>query len=1341
LPEARRTTGSRGSVRPALVDGQTKMLDELTSPGAEGRDECPRGSLDTLFKSRYHGAANIRGIRYQILYSVLRGFDLYDPRFDAMFLRLEGIEDLDLIGARVPGEYIQAKYSEKPWTWSSLKRPLTAFLHELRADPDCHLVLVVSFELHGEIAKLADARSQCQSHAPRLQKRFRRLCVQAGASKEEADQLYANLTIQSVPEDQILEKLRLSVTDAFGLGSEAVETYINVLVAKFVEWAEARATVTRADLDQVRIDVGEALSRETEFEAYGRGLIDRIPWELDEQPDDFFNAKATRPGHIAGGLDIRRETWLDRINAALMCSSTCVLRSSSGQGKSTLMYRYAREHWPPESTYILRAAESPDQVALVANYLRFKAHLGLPILLLVDNAGLRTRLWPAVAQECAALGVRVLVTTRTEDWYRFARESLTGYEVLEPTLQRAEARQLFVAFQGRGQLHASVTSPDWAYEKIGHPHLLMEYIYLLTHGHMLEERLRDQIAQFSEHGEDPAKIHLIRKAALADALGVSLSADGLLAKMQLMGDPQRMLDSLAGEYLTVQGGLVTGLHWVRSLHLSRILHEGYPNPAHTAVELLQMVDPESIRALVAAALCWQGCDTDVLMRGLAEKARDANLAATLQVVDGVFEGGCQKLFDSNRDLFDEAFELVGPAGPLFLATAFTPVGEADTLDLIANVLEDERGDAFRQLKSIAANARRVAGGVDWARRFLTDVVHTIGPLLMPANLPHVGRLLSWCATCSVSLPAWHEVRDSVANLKGLFDLSLNDFCAFALGVYAYDQETYVRWFEANREDVLGYLKANLDCIGLEVSDNTAFVQFVPDPEAGDAGHSGAIWRLTSLRSALPLCEHYRSRGVWLLPFGLRPSHIETDKDLPQAGLALMSDVEKNRVWHTIVESHYLPDSFHAYQDAWYRARSHALHLTQLLSRAVAATLEGKAVNVGRVLVGNQLPAKVSHSLQLGPDPPSQTPQPLRKALRDATREWGLSTRACIHQLFDYMQNPEDQRSGNLAVYNMRQATKDLSRMHGAFQELFLVSPDYFAAASLDGAEATTYVEAGDLLELWILDPPRMRQRNIRRYLSDRHQQERREAIDRVREATAPLRQRGIATLLPSGPYLDHPLRFFPLTFSVSNPCYPERDLAVVLEALSQVHDVTDFFCLVPTFRGARILQGGYQFSSKRLAEASRKQPEMWESLVPHALPRQVWDLLPDLPLRTSPAMHLRANVAAVLGMIPMAAKYRNVAQSFSRPQNRWETELQRRYLDRLRQTEVGIAEAAAEVRDYLKETFPGRAADSSFATIHDYLAEVESAARDQCIDETVLFNPQLRDRLDECIEDLVDQYL
>jgi hypothetical protein len=84
-------------------------------------------TLDNLLKSRYQGASNITGIRFQLLYSVLRAFDLYAD-IPAHEVQFEGLEDVDvrsmqenaLRGLSVGDTYIQVKHTGIPKTLSWL---------------------------------------------------------------------------------------------------------------------------------------------------------------------------------------------------------------------------------------------------------------------------------------------------------------------------------------------------------------------------------------------------------------------------------------------------------------------------------------------------------------------------------------------------------------------------------------------------------------------------------------------------------------------------------------------------------------------------------------------------------------------------------------------------------------------------------------------------------------------------------------------------------------------------------------------------------------------------------------------------------------------------------------------------------------------------------------------------------------------------------------------------------------------------------------------------------------------------------------------------------------------
>ena len=376
-----------------------------------------------------------------------------------------------------------------------------------------------SFPLRGDIATLANRNSLTTTERTKIESKFRNTFQNTGVSEAEADALLAELTISSAPEEWIKYQLRQAIAERFDLASEGLDIYLAVLTARALDWAKDRKTITRIDLEQVQTAVGEAISREETFQAYGRALIGRANWGDASNREDFFEGKSTLPGHVVANADVRRDTWIERIDQALRTSKVCILRASSGQGKSTLMYRYAFDRWPHKDTFILQAVQTPEQVEQIRNYLRFRSNLGLPTLVMVDNAGWATRLWPQVAQTCAALGIRVLVTIRHEDWFRFGKENLFTYEVLEPTLDLTEAREIYRVFRASGHLHTSVTSPEWAYERVGEPHLLLEYTYLLTHGQMLEERLRDQLQQFGAQGEDPAKLEILRRTALASTFG------------------------------------------------------------------------------------------------------------------------------------------------------------------------------------------------------------------------------------------------------------------------------------------------------------------------------------------------------------------------------------------------------------------------------------------------------------------------------------------------------------------------------------------------------------------------------------------------------------------------------------------------------------------------------------------------------------------------------------------------------------------------------------------------------------------------------------------------------
>lgn len=1268
--------------------------------------------IDSILKSRWHGAVNIRGIRYQILYSLLRAFDLYNGENSKTALRLEGIEDLDLIGFHYPSEYVQVKSSDKSWNWSKIKEPLANFLEVQRSDHNCKFILAVNFPLTGDLEKLAQLESLANNEKERIRNQFFRLCCdeKIGASRTtESEHLLSQLEIISISEAKIWQELKIVVAKNFNLGSDAVETYISTFIAKFLEWAKDRKTVTRIDMENIRGCVGEALSRETEFQAYGQGFINKVTWKQDETPTDFFDGKGTRSGHIVLKLDIDRLTWREKIDLALNVSNVCILRSSSGQGKSTLLYRYAYETRSPENIFTLRIAETPEQVEVICNYLQFRAGLNLPILLLIDDVRWQTRLWASVAQQGTALGIKVLVTIRDEDWQRFAQESLINYEVLDLRLELEEAKQIFQQFKEKGKLHNPQISPEEAYEKIGNPYLLMEFTYLLTQGRMLEERLRDQVKQIYQQQEDSAKVEILRRTTLAHALGTPLLVEKLLQGITFRSDPQQILQSLLGEYLHLENGMLTGLHWVRSSLLSKILHENYINSANTALVIFEAVPLNNISVFIANAMTREDINTEIFLNGLIERVKRESIENLLIFLDGIFEAGEYNFFNTNKQLFDEANNSLGSKAYFLLSINQQAISQQDLnpLDSLKDLAKDNEG--LQEFFEINSKIIEVPRGLNLCANFLQAISPFFSPQFLSANLKNTGILLDWCFLCGVNLPNWQESKNNLLNQLNELKLSLEEFCGFTQGFYRYDQSAYDKWFLQNENIIISYLRLELDCIGLTIVDSEVSIQFIPDAENFVSVNDEAMFRLHSLRDALPFCKFYKSQGICLLPFELKPSIDETYKKISKNYLPFRSDISKNRVFMSLVERSYGSlDSYYKYEKSWYEIRKKSLLLCNQFSLFFKISFSGKLPSqqildeLSKLIVQLQEELRFTHSISSTYSQKNTSPSIQKMFSDNLPEKWSASFMNFINLFIKWLNIRQDAHLEHLIVHNFKEANKILPQMHQAFDILFEEAPNYFDLAQLNSEEIKTYEVLSDFLEVWMIDKLQYIQGDIFKFIKNKKEQKRIELLQTLTQATAPLREVGINFILPNNLYIDHPLRYLPISYSVNNPCHPEIELILIIPAISKIKDIAEFFCFIPLYQGHRFLENNYQISSMQISEILEGNIEQWEALVPIKFPEGIWNCLPEMPLYRNLQQQFYTSMYGLIAGFDMLLKRQKLVNSFPQ-ENSFDIDYYNKYLKKLATLIESLKVTVLEIKETLHCNFSSHKDSLSYLIIDNYL--------------------------------------
>jgi hypothetical protein len=1298
----------------AISFAKTSKKSKAITPSSIGfslsGNSSSAGDIDTILKSRWHGAVNIRGIRYQLLYSLLRAFELYDDADGNRYLRLEGIEDLDLLGFFSENQYFQIKTADKPWNWAKLKEPVKNFLEVARSTESDRFILVVNFTPETDIEKLYRFPSLREEEREDITKKFHKLCSDVGGNIVEADNLIQRLSILPISEQQIWAQLRLKVLEAFNLEGEGVSTYLSVLIARFLDWAQERQTIGRRDLENIRIEVGEALSREQGFEAYGRGLVERVSWQVDSIPNDFLEGKGTRAGHIVANLDIPRTTWLDRIDQVFTTCKVCILKASSGQGKSTLLYRYAAERWQPDNVFAVRIVENPEQVAQICNYLQVRVDLGLPILILIDGINYQTRLWSAIVQKCSAIGVRVLITVRDEDWYRFANNSSVSYEIIKPKLELSEARQIVQILKSRNRLHNSVTSAEWAYERVGKSHLLIEYVYLLTQGRMLEERLRDQIRQFSQYQENTAKIEILRRVVLADALGTPLLLAKFFDRLNIDGDRQEILLSLEGEYLKLQGDRLTGLHWIRSTCLARILHEGYPNPASTALSILDAVPNERLSSFIANAICMDGFDVEAFLSGLADQAKEVNIETLLSHLEGIFEAGERSFFAANKHLFDEAYKAIGNSGPFSLLTEFAPTVKVNFISDMVKSLGD-RAVNFKLLEDIALKVEKVSRGLDLCQKFLNRVSSTLTPEQLKTSVKHTGDLLDWCFLCQVDLLSWKLVKPDITNSDLLLSSSVDGFCAFMQGLSRYDEATYQQWMNIHRNRAIEFLKGKTDTLNLEVSAERLSVEFLVDREEASPIEQ-TMSRLNYLHAAFPYCAKYQAQGIWLLPFGLKPSVDDTQKNIPRENFHFQSDTSKNAIWARIALSTYLPDSCYNFEKAWHEFRTSALELVQKLSRSLKKVLTGSQVE-SRTIFSDNLITRLEDSIKFLPSFAAEGMETILGSIppeldilikENPLGIWSTSFSNFFHQLCQYIVN-EDSDIGKLAVHNFKDASKHLVRMHDTFTQIFQEIPDYFDASSLNSQESWHYPILCDLLEVWLVERPKTLPIDIMAYIQSQKESKWRETLQRLITALDPLSSR-IEFILPSGFYIDHPLRYLPLAFSVLDPCKPETELVLILNALRKDKYITEFFCLVPIFEGKRFTEGSFQISNDVISTLERGDLPTWEALSLRELPSGIWNYLPILQFQENPRWQFKLSIESVLSSIDSILLYTEKIQSLANPSDPWISSFHSRCQDKIHSFTKDLEILIDSSLLLLENFFCLYKTRQEYISIHDFLCHI-----------------------------------
>jgi hypothetical protein len=542
---------------------------------------------------------NINGIDFQIHYALNTALNLLLPDNYLHAITLEGIEDVDLKRFKADNVFVQVKTSKKPWHPSDLSDVLINFVNQNEATNTTNrFELVVNFSLPASISNLFSDKIADSDISKIINKilKFKPI-INKKITYEQLLKIAKNSTVKSITKMEILDDTKLKLLKNLSVHPDEIDSVLLSLLYKFIDWSVERKTVVKSDLVNFKIDYEENKSRSIEFEAYGKGLIERLDWREDQRTDDYYEGKKTRFSHIFSGLDIKRTKWLDKIHEVFSKTNVCIIREASGQGKSSLAFRYIYEHWFADYTFVIKVVQNAADAESISNYLISLVKLGLPIKVLIDDVNQEKRYFQLVLQNCSNNHIDFLITSRNDDYHYFATSSNVSLEFIIPYFDRLEARLIFQNLKKENRISSNIESSEYAYERISSPKCLIEYIFLLTQGEMIQERLSAQVKEMQNRNHTP-KINFLRNAITAIVCQAPLSINQIVINRDSTTNYQEVLKSIDDEFVTIEDGYIKGYHLIRSTHLLKILNDNYANPAITVLQIIPLIDRDIYLTLI-----------------------------------------------------------------------------------------------------------------------------------------------------------------------------------------------------------------------------------------------------------------------------------------------------------------------------------------------------------------------------------------------------------------------------------------------------------------------------------------------------------------------------------------------------------------------------------------------------------------------------------------------------------------------------------------------------------------------------------------------------------------------
>ncbi|MFT4224285.1 hypothetical protein [Dysgonomonas sp.] len=954
----------------------------------------------------------LKGYHHQFLYSLLR--ILKGTEQERCFFPEGKYEDLDIYDSENNIiEIIQIKSLKNTLTLSDiLNAKDSSFIKRtlsICADIVIPKIKLLSFgTVNDDIVNLASHKYSPQFIAKLKSK---------GLKDVEIGILEKYFEYEIVSEQNVSNDL-LSEIEHIGLFSD-----LKITLDLFIYWiynaARTQLKLNKNILVEELLNIGKFQSeRNTFIKHYGSLIKPLLNEDLDTKTqiklkEDFYKGISAEYNHILANADIIRDEKLKDINNKIQKSDIIFIHGASGQGKSTLAYRFLSDYCGNTTVFELRRipTEISKLYELINSLEGIAKGVKFPITLYLDIVPGRKE-WISIIEELSSKKIfKFLVTIRTEDWNAIEIGGKFDFEEIELYFDKEEGSLIYQRLN-EISLDLHFTNFEEAWRNFGESGPLMEFVYLITQKDSLPSKLKQQINKIRDTNDlfSKLQIEILRYVTLVDSFDSEIKASHLASHLQLDKDSVlRAMELLEKEYLvkTVQDGFyIRGLHPIRSQIIVEILFdENLFRKSDYSLNALDFISDDSILIFYLNAFRKANLSADAFL-GKIKNYIPHSWQAYYLILKCLIWKGIEDYVNNNIPLLDDVYQKYGSAWVIIIDFNFA--FDSDNTIQNLDIFPEEVRNYSMSINDKLENKKLVF-------KYAEEWLKTISQIDIAPELED-----EWdsFALFTLWIDYFHLNKLEINYTKFNFCESLQNaslvvlsHIMYSISLHSKESQKYLEAIEPIFLQKL-YLKNNI--ISLNKNENVVDCLYFYDiidekieTDKTDVIHEKSIRIVELLRFAYPSMDSYKIRGIGHKMSFISYDYDSSKKEISAKNIPLQPFVEINSILINLFNYKKRPNTWIEYVNAIIYRRKFYVELLKLFYTDIVKY--HKAHNYSSLY--SYLEKYTSDYELKIKDVTHQLPQ-LPKIIVD---EWG---RIGESQDSSFTQNTEQQPTGNRLIRNV-----------------------------------------------------------------------------------------------------------------------------------------------------------------------------------------------------------------------------------------------------------------------------------------------------------------------------------